>query len=260
MRVAIRALIAVVLLAALTLTGLPLLNATLAAVAPIIVLDTPTPDGGPLVLNEVAPDDRQEFAALTSDSLFIGPPADGMFEDPFVEAPSVTEELEALRRLKEPEQAEIRHIAPEGMLAWPKPAGPLVRLPGRQLSQAEKPKETTTWRPISRPLIALPGQLTSGDLTVKLAGIEAPGLDHMCSDDRPCGRQARTALRMLVRGRTVECALDPSITEGEHEARCRLARTDLAEWMATQGWALEADEAYAGQLSAAQEKGVGLYR
>lgn len=259
MRIAIRAMIALVLLVTISMTGLPLLNATLAAVAPIIVLDSPDSDGEPLVLNEVAPVERRDFAALADDPFFIGPEEVDVPQRPAGEALSVAQELEALRRLKEPDQDQVRQVAPEGMLEWPKPAGPLTRVPGRE-PPLETKSDEPTWRPISRPLIAVPGQLTSGELTVKLAGIEPPPLDHMCPDDRPCGRQARTALRMLVRGRTVECALDPNITEGEHEARCRLARTDLAGWLAAHGWAIKAEGDYAPRLADAREKGVGLYR
>lgn len=151
----------------------------------------------------------------------------------------------------------VRDVTPDGAVAWPDAEEPPVRLPA--LEPPPEPARPPDWRRLARPLIEDPGSFRDGGLTVRLSDVTPPALDRTCGA-RPCGVQARAALRRFVRGRSVECMLEDDVRSGEHEAICRFGKTDLAAWMARGGWLVDAEGGYAAMLDEAKEARRGLYR
>ena len=157
-----------------------------------------------------------------------------------------------------------RNITPPGTTPWPMPEGPVERLPADPIPEPppEPPKKTQ----ITRVIVEDARTLISGDETIHIAGIETSDADERCRDaegyDWPCGQAAITELRMLVRGRSVDCAPLPEGAPAETPRRCDLAGTDLAEWLLRQGWgtpAPGAPEAYREAHEEARKEKRGEY-
>ncbi len=154
-----------------------------------------------------------------------------------------------------------RDVTPPAITPGPAITGPLVRIP----VPAPPKKAKKVPKRFRRIVVADARTLQAAGMTIRLAGIVAPGLDETCGRTRtwPCGRRARTALRKLIRARTIECAVTERISEAEIVSTCRVGRTDLAQWLAKQGWARPAAAAPAAVNKAAEEakrKGRGLWR
>ncbi|MBX4929770.1 thermonuclease family protein [Rhizobium binae] len=128
----------------------------------------------------------------------------------------------------------------------PRPA----ETPGRQAAEpaAKKPIE------LARPVAANAGLLTFGERRLQLAGIIPTPADRICGPagrQWPCGMMAKTALRQLLRNRSLTCDLDMAEWKEMTTAACRLGTQDLGTWLAENGWA----EAEAGSpLGAVAEK------
>ncbi|MGV4793229.1 thermonuclease family protein [Rhizobium sp. F40D2] len=122
---------------------------------------------------------------------------------------------------------------------------------------ATKPME------LARPAVENAGLLSFGEHKLQLAGIVPTPADKICGPagrQWPCGMMAKTALRQLLRNRSIACDLDAAEWKETASAACRLGTQDLGAWLAENGWA----EAAAGSpLVAAAEKarqaGKGLY-
>lgn len=158
---------------------------------------------------------------------------------------------------QEPVKQNLRD-AGNGVVAPMRPHGDMVeRLPAKPVPKVRKPAPSTLR--LVRPLIDQPGELTSGTQTVVLAHIVAASLDRQCGvSGRPCGRQARTALRQLVRGRTVHCEI--LARTQPPRAQCKIGKTDLAQWLVEQGWA-EASPGgpFEAQMAQARRRKTGLW-
>ncbi len=93
---------------------------------------------------------------------------------------------------------------------------------------------------LKRPVILDINTIKSGDTTILIAGIEALPLDKTCLSGPkkgPCGRMARTALRALVRGRTLTCQNPENPAEGGAiTTSCSVGKTDIGQWLVQQGW------------------------
>lgn len=93
---------------------------------------------------------------------------------------------------------------------------------------------------MSRPLVQNITTIVSGNKTVTIAGIIPRPIDETCmvnGEARPCGRLARTALRALIRGRTLKCdAVAGSVDDGSITTSCKIGNTDIAGWLIKQGW------------------------
>lgn len=103
------------------------------------------------------------------------------------------------------------------------------------------------------------GTLVVDGVTLRLAGIVAPGPRQKCLDGNLpwlCGAAARQHLRQLIGGREVQCrSTAPGI------AGCRVADQDLAAAMVRDGWAV-ADrdgEAYRDLEAEARKARRGLW-
>ncbi|MBY3190290.1 thermonuclease family protein [Rhizobium laguerreae] len=135
--------------------------------------------------------------------------------------------------------------------------------------QAETPAGATV-RPaakrtveLARPMADNAGILSFGERRLQLAGIVPTPVDRICGPagrQWPCGMMAKTALRLLLRNRSVSCDLETVEWKETVTTACRLGTEDLGSWLAENGWA----EPMAGSpLTSAAEKarqaGKGLY-
>ncbi|TAX53940.1 thermonuclease family protein [Rhizobium leguminosarum] len=116
---------------------------------------------------------------------------------------------------------------------------------------------------LARPMVDNAGMLSFGERRLQLAGIVPTPVDRICGPagrQWPCGMMAKTALRLLLRNRSVTCDLNSVEWKDTVTTACRLGTEDLSAWLAENGWA----EPTAGSpLTAAAEKarqaGKGLY-
>ncbi|API53406.1 hypothetical protein BMW22_18885 [Rhizobium leguminosarum] len=135
--------------------------------------------------------------------------------------------------------------------------------------QAETPAEETPnptakkAMELARPMVDNAGSLFFGERRLQLAGIVPTPVDRICGPagrQWPCGMMAKTALRLLLRNRSVSCDLETVEWKETVTTACRLGTEDLGSWLAENGWA----EPTAGSpLTSAAEKarqaGKGLY-
>lgn len=131
---------------------------------------------------------------------------------------------------------------------------PLERKPGSlpgERAEAERQVQLEAPAPVKPPEPPKPkrlfqvkvedaGTLKSGDLVIRLGGIETRSAVERCTFEAggewPCGAVARAALARVIRGRSVECVLEDK-AEGEVVTRCTAGNTDLSQWLVRQGWA-----------------------
>ena len=118
-----------------------------------------------------------------------------------------------------------------------------------------------------RVIVSDSGTLEAGDVVIRLNGIVASKADAQCHDKQgknwPCGAAAKTALRRLVRARTVVCDLPEPGEQKSFTARCAVSGTDLSTWIVRQGWAKPNDPpepALADAAEAAKSERIGLWQ
>ncbi|MBX4862674.1 thermonuclease family protein [Rhizobium sophorae] len=116
---------------------------------------------------------------------------------------------------------------------------------------------------LARPMVENAGILSFGERRLLLAGIVPTPTDRICGPagrQWPCGMMAKTALRLLLRNRSVSCDLETVEWKETVTTACRLGTEDLGLWLAENGWA---EPAAGSPLAAAAEKarqaGKGLY-
>ncbi len=152
-----------------------------------------------------------------------------------------------------------RNVTPHGVYTGP------IRQFGPD-PEPEAPAEelaAETVRTFPRVVVEEAGLLRGGDIRLRLADINAPALDAICTDasgsDWSCGRAARGALRLLLRNRSVECRF----AGGEADvrvARCTAGGRDLSEWLVAQGWAEPAESGwFEAEFQAARDAQRGMF-
>ncbi len=158
--------------------------------------------------------------------------------------------------------ATVRNVTPPGVLPGPDVEGPLVREPV-VLPDADPPE----WHRFHLPATHDAATFEANGLVIRLAGVTPPDLDANCApadgDRWPCGRVARHALRMFLRGRAIECYFPFSMALVTVEAPCRVGATDLALWLVAGGWATADEEApddYRDAAAQARCTGAGMWR
>ncbi|NNU68116.1 thermonuclease family protein [Rhizobium sp. WYCCWR 11152] len=116
---------------------------------------------------------------------------------------------------------------------------------------------------LARPMVDNAGILSFGERRLLLAGIVPTPTDRICGPTGrqwPCGMMAKTALRLLLRNRSVSCDLETVEWKETVTTACRLGTEDLGLWLAENGWA---EAAVGSPPMAAAEKarqaGKGLY-
>ncbi|MCW2307097.1 thermonuclease family protein [Rhodobium gokarnense] len=129
-----------------------------------------------------------------------------------------------------------RNVTPKEMTQGPVAVGPTLRLPGPP--PPLKPKRPKRF---FRVVVSDAGTIDAGDVTIKIADVETPELNRMCTDangkEWPCGLIARTALRRLIRIRAIECA-PPAADDGATiTTACKVGPLDIATWLVGRGWA-----------------------
>lgn len=206
-----------------------------------------------------APDGRQGAlaVALPAEALDGGAP-DGSDQQP--EAP--------VERLTppQPRPAPARAIAPSIVAPPDIDPGDLQRIEPREpltrLALALPPERPEMLR-LDRPVASAAGVFAAGGFRVTISGITPPAASETCDDEAgrawPCGAAARTAFRAFLRGRSVECRIDPALPPGDVSARCALAGQDLARWLVANGWARASDPEYRDASDAARSAGRGMF-
>ena len=109
--------------------------------------------------------------------------------------------------------------------------------------------------------------LTASGTIIRLAGINVREPNESCTDadgkDWPCGAQAKGALKRLIRGRSITCALPAGGAGNELTMRCAVVGIDLSTWMVRRGWAkplVEGDRSFAEAVQEAKTARAGLWR
>jgi len=97
-----------------------------------------------------------------------------------------------------------------------------------------------------RPFVQDITTIKSGRKTVKIAYIAPLPADSRCTiggKTRPCGKIARTALRALIRGRTLTCKVPQSGSENDVlTTSCNIGNIDIAGWLVKHGWTRAANK------------------
>ncbi|MBY5840815.1 thermonuclease family protein [Rhizobium leguminosarum] len=135
--------------------------------------------------------------------------------------------------------------------------------------QAETPAGETA-RPaakkaveLARPMVENAGILSFGERRLLLAGIVPTPVDRICGPagrQWPCGMMAKTALRLLLRNRSVSCDLDTVEWKETVTTACRLGTEDLGAWLAENGWAEAAVGSPLTEIAeTARQAGKGLH-
>lgn len=158
----------------------------------------------------------------------------------------------------EPVKKDLRD-AGSGVVPSLRPKGDTVeRLPAKPVTVTSRLRKAKPLK-LVRPVVPVPGVLQSGTTSIGLARIAAIPLEQTCGlSRRPCGRQARTALRRFVRGRTTHCQAVPDSNPGI--ADCRIGTHDLSTWLVTHGWAEALPGSGLESLTAeAKSRKIGLW-
>lgn len=162
----------------------------------------------------------------------------------------------------EPVRTRLRNVTPDYALPGPTISGTkITRLPDLVKPAPPKPPpKPIVWK---RPVVQSAAILLSEETTLKISGVTPLKLDEIClagTDQQwPCGRFARTALRRLIRGRTIEC--DPVPTrEKTITTACRIGSQDIGEWLVEQGWAKGLAGKFDAQMEAAKDTKSGMWR
>ena len=169
----------------------------------------------------------------------------------------------AIAGLRRMEAEPVRDVTPSSITARPLPAGKIERIPpARPAATPAAADSGARTRTLFRPLIETAGGVRTGDRDIALAGIAAPGPAATCGAGEtawPCGRMARAALRRFVRNRALSCDLPAGATDIPDPARCRVAGTDLAQWLVERGWARAQDATYDDEQRAARDARRGIW-
>jgi endonuclease YncB( thermonuclease family) len=111
------------------------------------------------------------------------------------------------------------------------------------------------------------GMIRAGDATYRLAGIVLPENGRMCRRldglAVACVDRAHSYLQLLVKGRAISCERAPQLSDGPHEANCRIGDADVAEQMVRQGWARagsQPEERFMVAEAAAKKQRLGIWR
>jgi endonuclease YncB( thermonuclease family) len=115
-----------------------------------------------------------------------------------------------------------------------------------------------------RPFSDRAGELTVGGRKIQLEGVLPTDTSRICVDAKgktwPCGVAARTALRMFLRGRTVDCDMPEPVGQNDTTASCRYAKTDLSDWLVRNGWAEPAPgSSFSDANQEARDQARGIY-
>jgi len=143
---------------------------------------------------------------------------------------------------------------------------PYERETSRRRIEADADKAIPETQRFSRVIVEDTGTVVADKLKIRFAEVEPLSLEAVCKNAQnswPCGRSGRSALRRLIRGRTISCQGLTRIGENEVSGRCTVASTDINQWLVRYGWAkpLDAsDKPYDSALEMARREGRGQWR
>jgi endonuclease YncB( thermonuclease family) len=162
---------------------------------------------------------------------------------------------------RETAAAEHRTLPPESPQQQPQPEPQPEQT---ALDPASKPQEQMTTIELVRPFSDQAGILTITGRSVQLSGIVPTDVGRMCTGpsgkDWPCGQAARTAFRMYLRGRSIDCDVPDANWKGTVKGACRYVRVDLSAWLVRFGWAdPEPGSPLASLVDEARQKKRGMY-
>lgn len=162
---------------------------------------------------------------------------------------------------RETAATEHRTLPPESPLQRAQPAPQSEQA---AIDPASKPQEQTTTIELVRPFSDQAGILTISGRSVQLTGIVPTDVNRMCTGPSgsswPCGQAARTAFRMYLRGRSIDCDVPDANWKGTVTGACRYVRVDLSAWLVRFGWAdPEPGSPLAALVDEAKEKKRGMY-
>jgi endonuclease YncB( thermonuclease family) len=136
------------------------------------------------------------------------------------------------------------------------------RAPLSELSKPLPPRKEETGGMLFRPLALESAVVEAMGRKVAIAGTESLPADETCDFEGerwPCGMRARTAFRMWLRGRALDCDLPPDAGD-EVTASCSLGRQDAGAWLVANGWARASPGSrYAEAEAAARAAGKGIF-
>ncbi|WP_371422282.1 thermonuclease family protein [Tardiphaga sp.] len=109
-------------------------------------------------------------------------------------------------------------------------------------------------------------QMSIGAIRIRLAGIDAPGLDQLCLNANgerwTCGVAAHEALMEHVGDKSWTCHVLRTDRFGRSVAKCEVDGEDIGQWMVKSGWALSYvrfSHTYDADEKAAREAKAGLW-
>ena len=191
---------------------------------------------------------------------------------PEAATPTKAERQAALRKLgetmREPKR-DLRVIGGGRLPVPPIPEEGLVRLSPSESAEEKnaRQKARIPEKPdlFPRPIVVQAGELRSGDTLIHLAGIEPLPKEKRCKTERgnwPCGNFARAALQRFIRSRTISCSETAgTAANGEHySGHCRIGKTDLSQWLVSQGWATASGSDLKDAEREAQKAEKGIWR
>ncbi|MBB3656146.1 endonuclease YncB(thermonuclease family) [Rhizobium sp. BK650] len=169
-------------------------------------------------------------------------------------APLTDEDAELIARATAPAPAEgtaARSENAAGPLSEKAPADAGAVAPAEASSAAPVGKGSVE---LLRPAVESAGILSFGKRRLQIANVIETPADKSCGSGGkqwPCGMMAKTALRLYLRNRTIDCDLPSDAWEDMAKAACRLGQQDIGTWLVENGWV----EAQPGSpLAAAGEK------
>ena len=162
-----------------------------------------------------------------------------------------------------------RNVTPEGVLPAPDVAWPIERAEPRAVPEPRKPPPEPAR--FFRAGVPDAGRITTRHgYDVVLSGIDAPAVDETCIDGTgtrwPCGRAAQASLSRLIRGRAVDCDIEPERLAALVEANlvvravCHVAGREINWWLVEQGWARPGGDDRFGEIfETAKSEGRGMW-
>jgi hypothetical protein len=169
--------------------------------------------------------------------------------------------------LPDPSPSPSRLIAPAVVAPPPREPEELRREPPRApLSALSLPlppnRDGEDGGKLFRPLAVESAMIEAMGRKVTIAGTESLAAEETCEfEGQPwaCGMRARTAFRMWLRGRALDCDLPPDAGD-EVTASCRLGKLDAGAWLVSNGWARAAPGGpYSDAEAQARAAGKGIF-
>lgn len=113
-----------------------------------------------------------------------------------------------------------------------------------------------------RPVATASATFEAMGYTLAIAGTQGLEPDETCTSagvSWPCGMRARTAVRLWLRGRALNCQPPPA-DKKQVVVSCQLGKQDVGAWLVANGWARAVEGGpYAEAQRKARQAGVGIF-